>query len=418
MAHYDGSVSDGSLERPQRGHRTPKETYEFLKNPVIARWAVTIENESTRYGYAYRLMLVLKQLGMTPEKFLQSLREQPDDTGITIDSLLGSYESKTGATIAIAAIKRFAGFYRVRNFEITLRVKVRRVREKRPFSWDEALKLIADCPMPYREIFTFMLYGAMDENTFSRINFNEKLNGKGAIDEIKEQMSNDKSHVKISLPPRKANLDRFFVLIPKQFIPKLPLVTRSFTKRGGRLIGPQNLQDVWRRAARRVGLYYEGFGPHKLRTAFTSKCADLGIPVIAEWQMGHGGDKYGYDLSGTDESFVIEGPLENGQRKGGLRRLWEGSPLLDRQTVASELSIRDKEIRELNAKMRKQGEQMDALVARLDEYEGKQIGTDLSPEEANRQMKANVAENRRQRGALSYEEERKIIEAESRSGGA
>jgi hypothetical protein len=29
----------------------------------------------------------------------------------------------------------------------------------------------------------FMLYGAMDENTFSRINCNEKLNGQGAIDE-------------------------------------------------------------------------------------------------------------------------------------------------------------------------------------------------------------------------------------------
>jgi hypothetical protein len=264
---------------------------------------------------------------------------------------LGTYESKTAATITIAATKRFAGFYRIRNFEITLRVKVRRVREKGPFSWEEADKVIADCPMPYREIFTFMKYGAMDENTFSRINFNEKLNGKGAIDEIKEQMPNDKSHVKISLPPRKANLDRYFVLVPKQFVPTLPLVTRSFTKRGGRLIGPQNLQDVWRRAARRVGLYYEGFGPHKLRTAFKSKCAGLGIPVIAEWQMGHGGDKYGYDLSGIDENFILDGPLENGQRKGGLRRLWEMSPVMDRQTVASELAERDRIIAELRKQL-------------------------------------------------------------------
>jgi integrase len=323
-----------------------------LKNPVIAKWAVTIENESTRHGYAYRLMLVLKQLGRTPEKFLQGLREQPDDTGIALDSLLGSYESKTGATIAIAAIKRFARFYRIRNFEVTLRVKVRRVREKRPFSWEDADRVIADCPMPYREIFTFMKYGAMDENTFSRINFNEKLNGKAAIDEIKEQMPNDKSYVKISLPPRKANLDRYFILVPKQFVPKLPLVTRSFTRRGGRLIGPQNLQDVWRRAARRVGLYYEGFGPHKLRTCFKSKCADLGIPVIAEWQMGHGGDKYGYDLSGIDEQFILEGPLENGQRKGGLRRLWEMSPVVDRVTVAGQFAKRDERIRRLEEELR------------------------------------------------------------------
>jgi hypothetical protein len=344
MVPYDDSA-------PQRGHRTPRQAYEFLKNPVISKWAVTIENESTRYGYAYRLMLLLKQLDTTPEKFLQSLRDQPDETGITLDSLLGSYQSKTAATIAIAAVKRFATFYRIRNFEITLRVKVRRVREKRPLSWNDALKLIADCPQPYREAFTFMLYGAMDENTFSRINRNEKLNGKGAIDEIKEQMPNEKSYVKISLPPRKANLDRYFVLVPKQFVPDLPMGTRSFARRGGKLIGPQNLQEVWHRAAQRVGLYYEGFGPHKLRTAFKSRLAELGIPIIAEWQMGHGGDKYGYDLSGIDENFVIDGPLENGQRKGGLRRLWESSPLTDRQTVASELSIRDKKIEELSAKV-------------------------------------------------------------------
>jgi hypothetical protein len=331
MVPYDDSV------RPQRGHRTPKETYEFLKNPTIARWAATIENESTRYGYAYRLMLLLKKLDVTPERFLQSLREQPDETGITLDSVLGAYASKTAATITIAAVKRFVKFNRVRNFEITLEVKVRRVREKRPFSWDDALRLIADCPQPYREAFTFMLYGAMDENTFSRINLNEKLNGKGAIDEITEQMSNEKSYVKISLPPRKANLDRYFVLVLKQFVPTLPMVTRSFAHRGGKLIGPENLQDVWHRAAVRVGLYYEGFGPHKLRTAFKSKCADLGIGIIAEWQMGHGGDKYGYDLSGIDETFIIEGPLENKQRKGGLQRLWEMSPTVDRQTVVAEL---------------------------------------------------------------------------------
>jgi len=28
--------------------------------------------------------------------------------------------------------------------------------------------------------------------------------------------------------------------------------------------------------------------------------------------MGHGGDKYGYDTSGFDDAFILDGPQENG----------------------------------------------------------------------------------------------------------
>ena len=90
--------------------------------------------------------------------------------------------------------------------------------------------------------------------------------------------------------------------------------------------------------------YYEGMGPHKLRTAFRSKCGDLGIPAVGEWQMGHGGEQLGYDLSGMDEALILDGPMEKGIRKGGLRQLWESSPIVDRHTVRAELLKRDEKM--------------------------------------------------------------------------
>jgi hypothetical protein len=77
--------------------------------------------------------------------------------------------------------------------------------------------------------------------------------------------------------------------------------------------------------------------------------------------MGHGGDKYGYDLSGIDENFVLDGPLENGQRKGGLRRLWEMSPVVDRVTVAGQFAERDQIIAEQNERIKRLEDRLLAL---------------------------------------------------------
>jgi hypothetical protein len=338
-------------ERIQVAHHVSKETFEFLKNPLVSKYAATIEAPHTKLEYTYRLMLVLKQLGQTPEAFLENLRTKPEETGIELDSLLSAAKSKTGSMIAAAAIRKFAKFYRIRNFELTVTIRPKRVREKRPFTWETAEKVIAEAPQPYRDAFQMMLYGAMDENTFGLVNWNEKWNGQSPQDEIKTQMSNDKSYVKINLPPRKSSLDTYFVLIPKMFIPELPLVTRRFRGRGGSPVTARDLQHVWKRAARRVGIWHQGLGPHHLRVAFRSKCAELGIPVAAEWQMGHSGDKFGYDRSGIDEDFILDGPLDNGQRKGGLRRLWEMSPLVDRETIQTQLRQRDEKIAELEAKL-------------------------------------------------------------------
>ena len=335
MAGLTISTTPEISERGKKTAHGSRATWEFLKNPRIASWTSGIESENTRMAYAYNLMRLLEHIKMTPEQFLEALaadKENGEDrTGELVDNVLKSMRSKSNARMVKAAVLSFAKTKHNIIFQLNTEIKVKRKREKRPFNWDMAEKVINECPTPYREVFRFMLYGGLDENAFMRINWNEKLNDKKPLDEIAEQMKNDKSYVRINLPPRKSNVDGYFVLVPKQFIPKLPALTKTYTKdgRGGRLFTPREMQAVWQRAAERAGLYYTGLGPHKLRTAFLSKCAELGIATVGEWQMGHGGDKYGYDLSGIDEQFILDGPLENGQRKGGLRRLWESTSLLD-----------------------------------------------------------------------------------------
>lgn len=334
-------------ERGKTMIRVSKAAFRFIEeNPTIWKWTNTIESESTRLQYAYRLMLVLKELNLSPDQFLEGMKSKPDDIGITIDGLLSQMKGR-GGSVASASIKKFARFYRIRGFEITYECKRKRSRDKRPLPWTDALKIIKECPTPYREVFRFMLYGGLDENQFSWINWNSKLgNGIGAIDQINSQMTNDKPYVKIDLPPRKSGLDRYFILVPKAYVPTLPAVTGSGrgAGKGGKLLPPRNMQEVWQHAAEDVGLYYEGLGPHKLRTSFRSKCGELGIPGIGEWQMGHGGEQYGYDLSGMDETFILDGPLEKGIRKGGLRQLWADAPMQDTRTVKYELSKRDETI--------------------------------------------------------------------------
>jgi len=68
--------------------------------------------------------------------------------------------------------------------------------------------------------------------------------------------------------------------------------------------------------------------------------------------MGRGGDIYGYDRSGLDETFLIEGPEKpDGTRKGGLNILWSTSPVIDRKSVDMELRERDVRIDRLEREL-------------------------------------------------------------------
>jgi len=354
MEAYVDSNSSSLSPRLLKQHHTSKAAFELLKNPVIGRWAATMTNPTTRIQYVYRLGLILKELKQTPEQFVEMLRTKPDEIGIELDALLPKLNSQTGAVISTAAILRFAKFHRARNFELTVEIKPKRKRKKTPFTWDQAERVINASPEPYRQIFDMMRYGGLDQNQFTRLNWNEPLEpGKTPIEEIKAQMSSSKSYVRIDLPPRKRNLDTFFVLIPKAFVVDLPVRTRKFTGRGEQLVTSLDLESVWRRAAKRVGVWHPGLGCHHLRVAFRTRCAELGIPAVGEWQLGHGGDQFGYDRSGIDETFILLGPEEDGKKTGGLKRLWQSAPIVDRQTIQSELEARDAKIRDLEKQIAK-----------------------------------------------------------------
>ena len=69
----------------------------------------------------------------------------------------------------------------------------------------------------------------------------------------------------------------------------------------------QALEDRFRKAAKQVGSYTLGVGPHILRSAFESQCAMVGVKeAVAEFCAGHGGgDRYGYRREVLNPQFVI-----------------------------------------------------------------------------------------------------------------
>ena len=118
---------------------------------------------------------------------------------------------------------------------------------------------------------------------------------------IEKQRSNP--YVKISLRPRKSNLDEFFTLVPSEVVPVFPVKTRT-----GAVLDSHDMQTVWRRAARTAKIYQVGLGPHQLRVAFRSQCGKADVASsVSEFFMGHGGgDKFGYSREVLDVSYAAK----------------------------------------------------------------------------------------------------------------
>ena len=123
---------------------------------------------------------------------------------------------------------------------------------KKGLTFEDAEKIIAECSHPYREIFTFLLWSGMDQSTFSYINSNPKL-----IADIQAQLSDTtRDYVRIDLPPRKSNMDVYFVVVPKRPFENLnlPISTRMHKLRngevkGGNPIEPMKLKKRWKYAS-------------------------------------------------------------------------------------------------------------------------------------------------------------------------
>ncbi len=354
MAHMSTSETAGFLQKEAR-LSISKEAIAFIESdPTISKWFKgSTKGPRTKYNYGYRLLVFFKKLGKTPAQFLKELESDYRAAKIEAKGVIASLaDSASLANGTIDALKDLTKFYEIQpKLELDYLPRKRK-RQKRREEWAVAEKVIDECPIPHRYALRFMLWSGIDEHTFILINSNAPdvagLNGGDVHKSLQEQMKNDQPYVRIDLPPRKSSNDLYFILCPKVYVPELPLRSIEFRGRGGILITSRRLQAVFRTAAKSLNVWHPGYGPHTLRSIFRTRCGELGIAEVAEWQLGRGGDIYGYAREGFDETFILEGPVgQDGKKKGGLKRLWESTPIVDRQTIHAELEVRDREIAEL-----------------------------------------------------------------------
>jgi hypothetical protein len=242
---------------------------------------------------------------------MKKAEENPRQVAIEIKSKLGELYKKSmiAAHQTKYALKSLLGYHEI-PLTVNGKIKVRRRRQKLELSWENADKIIAETREPYRSIFTFLKWSGLGQDEFMEIQASPEIQRR-----IEEQRDNDKRYIKIRLSPRKSNLDDFFTLVPKQNVPQFPLFTGTYKDRGRKPINGPDLQNAWRRAAKRTGLWREGLGPHQLRSCFKSQCGKSEVsPSVSEMCMGHGGgDQYGYARETLDEEYMAK----------QLTRLWD-----------------------------------------------------------------------------------------------
>jgi hypothetical protein len=300
-------------ELPENSSETNKEALEkFLQIPEVKLWyngVGTQLKDSTRNEYAGHLMKFFEK--EPPADFMKRAQQNPRETAIEVKGRLGELykHSMNAAHLTKYALRTFLEFHEI-EMRVNGKIKVRRTRQKPELEWENADSIILETDEPYRSIFSFMKWSGLGEDEFMEIQNSPEIQRK-----IEAQRTNDRSYVKIALSPRKSTLDEFFTLVPKKYVPKFPLKTKVHENRGGSLVDPHDMQQVWRRAAKKAKLWQEGLGPHTLRSTFRSQCGKLGVPIaVAEFCMGHGGgDKYGYSREVLNEGYMVK----------ELRKLWE-----------------------------------------------------------------------------------------------
>jgi len=278
-----------------------KETIKFIENPKVKPWAISLPSDRLKEWYPYNLIRFLTGINRTPEQFLTDIETDRKQTSITTKTFLGSLESKAVARVMLSAVKSFTSFYESDLPLNGLKIRVKRVRKKPYLSWDDTEKIIVEAKEPYRSIYRFLLWGGIGLDEFSEIQESTEIQTS-----IELQRNNEKPYIRIDLEPRKSNLDTYFTLIPKQYVPKFPFRTADYGNRGGQMIEAVDIQLNWQRARKRAGIDQVGLGPHTLRSVFSSECAKAGVAeAVAEYQMGHGaGDTYGYRREVLDESYA------------------------------------------------------------------------------------------------------------------
>ena len=315
----------------------------FRQIPEVSKWIKAADlKPTTKENYALRLLQLFERMKITPAQFLQDCNSNRKQLLNRIKVTLGEVREHS-ASVAFqqrASLLNFVEFYQDQFDEpiaINYKVKLRRVRMKKGLTFEQAEKVIAECSHPYREIFRFLLWTGLDQSTFAYINSNPKL-----LEEIQRQLSDPtRDHVRIDLPPRKANMDVYFVVVPKRAFENLtlPVSTRIHKLRNGQVQGgvpiePDKLKKRWKYASRKAKLDYVGMGAHHLRSAFHTQAVRANVDDrILLFHLGKGGDKFGY-VRPEEEDVVRE-----------LRKVWEyNSPAAALEEKNRELGERLKKL--------------------------------------------------------------------------
>ena len=215
----------------------------FLAHPEIKQWYDGVAPElkpSTRNLYTIYLMRYLSK--DNPTAFLKNAQENPRQVALEVKSRLGElYKySMNGAHQTKYALRSLIQYHEI-DLNISGKIRVRRTRQKPELTWENADKIIQETDEPYRTIFSFMKWSGLGEDEFMEIQGSPEIQRR-----IEEQRNSDKQYIKIRLSPRKSNLDDFYTLAPKQYVPEFPLHTKNYKNRGQKLVNPHDLQCVWR----------------------------------------------------------------------------------------------------------------------------------------------------------------------------
>jgi integrase len=276
---------------------------EFAQVPEIKAWITGIQiKPATSLYYTKHLWQFLD--GEAPKAFIDRALKNPREVGIEIKGRIGliAQRSPSVAFHTRAAVKSFVEFNDL-GVHMNGQIKVRRKWSKPYISWEDAEKIISKCRQPYESALRFMLWAGIGADELLEINSSPKI-----LKQIKEQIEKGKEYIIIDLEPRKQTLTRYFTAVPKQYLPEFPILTLDYKIRGKQPVTRQSLEDRFRQAAKSVGVYSVGMGPHTLRSVFTSRCNEVGVKEsVCEFLKGHGGgDQYGYAREVLNEEYVVK----------------------------------------------------------------------------------------------------------------
>jgi hypothetical protein len=273
------------------------------QNPEIFKWLASAEIKPRTVSNYRRLIyrFLTQHMKMTAKDFLALALSDRRKFLIDVKTQLGQIKSVALAFNMKASVNSFLAFYEA-DVQIVNKIKRRKVWKRKELAWQDAQRIIGRLKQPYAGVCRFMPVGGLGWDEFKEINESKEIQA-----DIAKQMGNDESYIRLDLTPRKLNVDFWYALIPKKYLPSLPAKTHNWYKdRGGKLLTQSDVGAQWRYAAKELGLWEKGSGPHLLRSVFMSTCRKIGVPDPAiEGQLGHH-DAMNYGREWQDEEYVTK----------------------------------------------------------------------------------------------------------------